>query len=153
MVSGLRTALLLILLYLLPMQVVLASEKVEVLFVQMSGAMEFDGNKITLSDIAPHVVWYTERPDRKSGHMTLDEFLTEWEKGTNSFEVDPPNAVLTLMDASDSPAVIVIRNPIYRGKILTYDVEILNGSIPKTGGPVSLVIDGKVIGIDLGKTL
>jgi hypothetical protein len=150
---NLHTSFILTLVCLLQIPVALASEKTELLFVQMSQAMEFDGHKMTLSDMAPHVVWFTERPDRKSGHIALKAFLKGWETGENSFKADPPNAVLTLMDASDSPSIIVIRNPIYKDNSLTYDVEILDGSIPKSGGPVSLVIDGKILGIDLGKTL
>ncbi len=46
------------------------------------------------------VVWFTDRPVRKSGRMTIDAFLGSWDDP--QFREDPPNAAITAVDGGDA---------------------------------------------------
>ena len=65
-------------------------------------------------------------------------------KGDNSFEADPPNAVLSFLEPGDGApedAVIVIREPRLEASRLSYGIEVLEGTVPAKTGPVTLFID------------
>ena len=76
--------------------------------------------------------------------MTTADFVELWGEGDNSFEADPPNAVLSFVDhGADAPtdAVIVIKKPTLKNGQLSYSVDLLEGAIPMEAGPVTLFID------------
>jgi len=54
---------------------------------------------LTLTGPNSKVIWFTDRPERKSGAADTRVFIANWPKGEDSFEVDPPNAVLVGSDA------------------------------------------------------
>lgn len=145
-----RLAVFLMLFSVLQAPMAVAAEKAEILFIQMSDSMEFDGQSLILSGVKADIVWFTQRPLRKSGHVPLDEFLSHWKNGTDSFETDPPNAVVTIKKPESEPAIVELKNPRLTATSLTYDVTILSGSLPSSTGPVSLVIDGRVAGVNIG---
>ena len=114
------------------------------MFVQTaSGAISTDG-RLTLTGIGPSTLYFSDRPQRIVGHMNTTDFVDLWSVGDNSFESDPPNAVLAFLAAGeDTPddAVVVIRDPQLQDGGLTYSIDILDGSIPEDAGPVTLFID------------
>ncbi len=70
--------------------------------------------------------------------------MNVWGEGENSFVDDPPNAVVSYQDpAHDFPqdTVVVLRDPHLEGGDLTYSVDVLDGTLPKSSGPVALFID------------
>jgi hypothetical protein len=76
--------------------------------------------------------------------MTTEQFIAQWTEGPNSFAEDPPNAVLSYVDAgADIPedAVVVLRDPVAGDGTLTYSIEILDGTLPAESGAVTLFID------------
>lgn len=48
----------------------------------------------TLSGVSSKAIWLTDRPKQESGLANSSIFIANWPMGDNSFEVDPPNAVL-----------------------------------------------------------
>ena len=68
-----------------------------------------------------------------------------WAVGGNSFETDPPNAVLAFLEPNaDAPddAVVVLKEPNLDGAgDLVYTIEVLEGTVPPNAGPVTLFID------------
>lgn len=50
--------------------------------------------RLTISDVNPYILYYTKRPKRLSGQVSLKNFLKAWNKGENSFKNNPPNAIL-----------------------------------------------------------
>ena len=68
-------------------------EEIEEMFVQSAGAVAFRDSTLTLQGISPSVLWFADRPDREVGHVTCEEFVSDWGEGENSFAEDPPNAV------------------------------------------------------------
>ena len=71
--------------------------------------------------------------------MTMEDFLKDWNEGKDNFATDPPNAVLSTFDKDKiTDVVLVLSKPRLKGQDLSYDVSILDGEIPATGGESSL---------------
>jgi hypothetical protein len=77
--------------------------------------------------------------------MSTADFVDLWAIGDNSFETDPPNAVLAFLEpGADAPddAVVVLREPNLDGADdLVYSIELLDGAVPTHAGPATLFID------------
>jgi hypothetical protein len=76
--------------------------------------------------------------------MTTADFVDLWGAGENSFESDPPNAVLSFLEPGGEvpeDTVIVLKNPQLSDGELSYSIEILEGTVPAQTGPVTLFID------------
>ena len=76
--------------------------------------------------------------------MTTADFVDLWAEGDNSFEEDPPNAVLAFLEPGDQApddAVVVIKRPRLENGHLSYSIETLEGTVPTQTGPVTLFID------------
>jgi hypothetical protein len=119
-------------------------EDIEALFVQTAGTLVCDGNLITLQSLSPSTLYFADRPRREVGHMSTQLFVDLWGEGENSFAVDPPNAVLSFSlpeDRTPEEIVVTIRNPSLKGDTLSYEVDVLDGTLPKATGPCALFID------------
>jgi hypothetical protein len=116
----------------------------EFLFVQTAKDIAYKDGVLTLQDVSPVTVFFSDRPQRIVGHVRNDLFLKKWTEGANSFKSDPPNAVLSVFNEKTPPtgAVVVLSNPRSDGKNLTYDVRALKGDLPATGIEGTLFIDG-----------
>ncbi len=114
------------------------------MFVQTAQGMTSDGTTLTLQGITPSTLYFSDRPKRIVGHMTTADFVDLWAEGDNSFQEDPPNAVLAFLEPGDQvpeDAVVVITEPHLEDGQLSYSIEGLEGSIPTQAGPVTLFID------------
>jgi len=120
-------------------------ETEESMFVQTAQGIERDGDALTLLGVTPSTLYFSDRPQRVVGHMTTADFVDLWAIGDNSFESDPPNAVLAFLEpGADVPddAVVVLREPILDGHgDLSYSIDLLEGTVPAKAGPVTLFID------------
>ena len=120
-------------------------ETEESMFVQTAEGIDSDGQTLTLRGITPSTLYFSDRPKRVVGHMSTADFVDLWAIGDNSFETDPPNAVLAFLkpdaDAPDD-AVVVLKQPNLDGAgDLAYSIEVLEGTVPTHTGPVTLFID------------
>src|SRR5215469_4403823 len=89
-------------------------ETEESMFVQTARGVDSDGQSLTLRGITPSTLYFSDRPKRVVGHMSTADFVDLWAIGDNSFESDPPNAVLAFIEpGADAPedAVVVLREP------------------------------------------
>ena len=116
----------------------------EFLFVQTAKNVAYKDGVLTLQEVSPVTVFFSDRPKRIVGHVRNDLFLKKWTEGSNSFKSDPPNAVLSFFDKKAPPngAVVVLSNPRLDGENLAYDVRTLKGALPATGLDGTLFIDG-----------
>jgi hypothetical protein len=120
--------------------------QVTLLFVQNAQGVSLDNGKLTLKGISPTTIYFSDRPERIAGHMTMKEFVPFWTEGKDSFLSDPPNATLSaLSGGSVKDFVVELRNPRLSGDELSYDIRLLEGVLPINDGPCSLFID--VIGM------
>ena len=119
-----------------------AHDEIEALYVQNAHSMSYADGKLTLHTVAPTTLFFSDRPDRVTGHCSTPEFVAGWDQGPESFASDPPNAALSIFhEDSVSDVVVELKNPKLHGSSLTYTVEILDGEMPAVGGPNSLFID------------
>ena len=116
----------------------------EEMFVQIARTVTSDKSTLTLGDVSPSTLYFSDRPERVVGHLTTEQFVDQWSEGPNSFLEDPPNAVLSYVATGNdipSDAVVVLRDPAVSGSSLTYSIEVLEGTVPAESGAVTLFID------------
>jgi hypothetical protein len=120
-----------------------AGKEVSWLFIQTAQSAQFDGKTLTLKNISPSVVMFTDRPARAAEAIPTVTFLTYWGKGgTQSFQSKPPNAGLTsVVDGKLQTATVELTKPHLDGTTLTYQVRVLEGTVPTSGGASSVFID------------
>jgi hypothetical protein len=120
-------------------------ETEESMFVQTAQGIDSAGGTLTLRGVAPSTLYFSDRPKRVVGHMSTADFVDLWAIGDNSFEADPPNAVLSFLEpGGDVPedVVVVLKQPNLDGAgDLAYAIEVLEGTVPAHAGPVTLFID------------
>ena len=116
----------------------------EAMFVQTAQGIESADGTLTLRGITPSTLYFSDRPERVTGQMATTDFVGLWGAGENSFESDPPNAVLSFLEpGADVPedAVVVLTEPRMSGGELSYSIDVLEGAVPAHAGPVTLFID------------
>jgi hypothetical protein len=120
-----------------------ASKATQFLFVQSAKSMSFSNNVLTLHDVAPLTIFFSDRPKRLAGHMRTSSFLSHWKKGANSFKKSPPNATLSIFSPGSTVAEVVVEltEPRLDGKNIAYKTKVLSGKLPTKGGESSLFID------------
>jgi hypothetical protein len=114
------------------------------MFVQTAHATSSDGATLALEGINPATLYFSDRPQRIVGHMTTADFVALWGEGENSFQEDPPNAVLAYLEPGDDvpeDAVVVIREPRLEDDRLVYAIDVLEGTVPAKSAAASLFID------------
>jgi hypothetical protein len=115
---------------------------IEVLYVQTAHAMSAEHGRITLHRLAPSTLFFSDRPDRVTGHIRSTEFVDTWDKGDDSFALTPPNAVLSIFQPDEvQDVVVVLTDPRLTSDTLTYSVQVLDGELPPSGGECALFID------------
>ena len=116
-----------------------SDEKTYFMFIQnaTSGTMKpIDGTDdkylLTLNNISPSTIYFSDRPERVSGQASMQDFLD----GLGFSESNPPNAAIEVLKADNTSDVLVVElfSPIYdeTAMILTYEVTILKDEV--TGG-------------------
>jgi len=125
------------------------AKQADFLFVQNAASMSYANGKLTLKGVSPVTVFFSDRPERIAGNMATSAFVPFWSDGKDSFSKDNPNANLSVLekDKYNADIVVTLSNPVLKGDELSYDVKILEGTMPSSGGPASLFID--VIGMPL----
>ena len=120
-------------------------EDIEAMFVQVAQEATVEGDLLTLHDVGASTLYFSDRPKRVVGHVPSTLFVDMWDEGDNSFQADPPNAVLGFLEPGDDlpdDVVVVIRDPQIEGTSLTYRIEPLEGEPPAHAkGGVTLFID------------
>ena len=87
---------------------------------------------------------FTDRPNREHKYISAEEFVSYWsEDATNSFQFDPPNAVLTSVDDDGVAEVeVVIIGASTDGDNITYTIQNPKLTENATFQDVSLFVDG-----------
>jgi hypothetical protein len=119
-------------------------DSIEALFVQSAHGLTTSNGSVTLHGLAHQTLFFADRPQRVVGHLTSRKFVDEWGEGEDSFEEDPPNAVVSFLEADDvvpEEVTMTISDPQLHGDNLTYKVNVLDGTLPAKAGPCSLFID------------
>lgn len=83
--------------------------------------------RLVMYKVLPNTTWFTDRPERKAGYVSTEQFVADWNKGVNSFAKDSPNAELVTINDDGNlrvqkNAVLELMHPSYQPKtgILIY---------------------------------
>jgi hypothetical protein len=119
-----------------------AKEEVNLLFVQTARGATLADGVLRLNDVSPATLFFSDRPDRVTGHEPTEDFVADWDIGDDSFKVNPPNATLSIL-VGDEPQEIVVElmSPRLDGDDLVYNVKVLDGKQQVSGGVTSIFID------------
>jgi hypothetical protein len=125
------------------------TKQADFLFVQNAASMSYADGRLVLKGVSPVTVFFSDRPERIAGNMATKVFVPFWNDGKDSFAKDNPNANLSVLenDKFNVDIVVTLSKPVLKGDELSYDVKVLEGSMPASGGPASLFID--VIGMPM----
>ncbi len=107
---------------------------------------------LQLDDISNKIILFSDRPNRIVQTQTVDNFIGNWTRGQDSFQLNPPNAALVMLTNNNKEDVFEIElfNPIYdkNQKSLKYEFNVLDNTkipseIPEKLGKIALVIDSQ----------
>ena len=129
--------------------------KVPVMFVQTAQGLTADDNTLRLVNVGEQTLYFSDRPTRLAGHVTMPIYLEEWKAGNgrNDFSKDPPNATLSVYQPGhddNALTVVEISKPVMEGKDLVYSYKLIEGKMPKTGKATALFIDWVAVGGGFG---
>lgn len=112
------------------------------IFVQSAKSVTYDNGRLTLKGVGATTVFFADRPERVTGHMSTRAFVPFWHDGKSSFLMDPPHATLSFLGQGDAGDVVVeLRDPVLKGDDLSYGATVLQGDMPARSGVASLFID------------
>ena len=123
-----------------------AEPKVQLMFVQTAEDIKADAKTLRLVNVTQQTLYFSDRPVRIAGHLTMPAYMDEWKAGAgpDDFASDPPNATLSVYEPGSKEnklIVIEISHPVVDGKDLVYNYKLIEGTMPKTGGAAALFID------------
>jgi hypothetical protein len=117
-------------------------DDIEYMFAQTATGAVIDGGRVTLTGVSPTTLYFSDRPHRLTGHIETSEFVAQWGEGDDSFASDPPNALLSLFETEYvNDVVVVLSDPVASNGDLSYAVQVTEGELVPSTGPVSLFID------------
>ena len=116
------------------------------LFVMSAASGSLEGNKLTMNGV-PNVVYFSDRPNRVAGHMSIDKFIEVWGSQPQSMKSDPPNAVLSVLDPSGKDnAVVELLSVSKDGQSVVFNIRRLDGVASFKFESSSLFIDQIPVG-------
>jgi hypothetical protein len=119
------------------------SDDVEYMFAQTAAGLSINlDGRITLEGVSASTLYFSDRPDRLTGHIPTDEFVSGWGEGPDNFAEDPPNALLSIFEQNEvNDVVVVLTDPKLSEGNLSYAVSVTEGELAPSQGPASLFID------------
>ena len=129
--------------------------KIQLMFVQTADDLKADGKTLRLINVGQQTLYFSDRPVRVAGHLTMPAYMDEWKagEGPDNFGANPPNATLSVYEPGrkdNTLAVVEISRPVMDGKDLVYQYKLINGAMPKGGGATALFIDWIGVGGGVG---
>ena len=92
--------------------------------------------RVTLRGVSATTLFFSDRPERLTGHVPTEEFLASWGVGDDNFAENPPNALLSIFEEDTvNDVVVVLREPVLSGGDMSYAVEVTDGELTPSTGP------------------
>jgi hypothetical protein len=118
------------------------------MFVVNADEAALSNDTLTLAGVSPQVIAFTDRPDRLFGSVSMEELADVWAQGADSFEDDPPNAIVdgTTTDADGTTTqcaveVELVAAPV-PGELEEWTWEVLElarfEGCPEVGAPIDM---------------
>jgi hypothetical protein len=128
------------------------NDKPRFLYVQNAQSMTLSDGTLTLKNVSPLTLFFSDRPKRIAGHMRTEDFIKHWNTGTNSFKASPPNATIAVFrDANHiTDGIVELSDPKVNGPNLSFKVKLLLGKLPAEADELSVFIDSGDAACDVG---
>jgi len=111
------------------------------LFVISGTSGSLDGDTLTLNGV-PNVIYFSDRPARKAGHLSLEKFVAMWDKGDDSFKADPPTATLSVLKKDGAKNTVVeLMSVEQKSGSVVFKISVLEGLIAESFKTLTLFID------------
>jgi len=111
------------------------------LFVISGTSGSLKGDTLILNGV-PNVIYFSDRPARKAGHLSLEKFVESWNKGSDSFKADPPNATLSLLKKEGAEnGVVELMSAEQKSGSVVFKVAVLEGMLTEGFKTLTLFID------------
>ena len=120
------------------------SDSPQFLYTMSAKSGTFKDGVLALNDV-PLVVYFSDRPARISGQLSIQVFEQGWNEQPGSLDSDPPNATLSILgDGEDTNVVVELSDPKVKVKegVISFKVRVLKGELAETFGNSTLFIDG-----------
>src|SRR6266576_5061055 len=106
-----------------------AQNKIQLMFVQTADDLKADGNTLRLVNVGQQTLYFSERPARVAGHLTMPAYLDEWKagEGPDNFSSDPPNATISVYESGNHEntlAAVKISHPEIDGTALVHNYKL-----------------------------
>lgn len=127
------------------------SKNTSYLFVMSGTSGSLDGDNLTLNGV-PSVVYFSDRPARIAGHISLVQFIESWDKGNLNSKKGPPNSTLSVLNKDGVQNIVleILSIELKDGSVILR-VKILDGGHLGEFQESSLFIDNSnAIGVGLG---
>jgi hypothetical protein len=100
--------------------------KIQLMFVQTAEDFKADSKTLRLVNVGQQTLYFSDRPVRVAGHLTMPAYMDEWKAGAgpDDFASDPPNATLSVYEPGSHEnklVVVEISHPVIEGKDMVYD--------------------------------
>jgi hypothetical protein len=128
-------------------------EACDALFVIRAQTMSYDGTHMVLRGTDPNITYFCDRPVREDGYLTIEALRGIMKEAENSFIENPPNAAVSVFgdDGSVSDAVVTLkRTPKVDGETFDFEVTVIDGQLPASGGSVAVFVDP--VGVPMSPT-
>jgi len=124
----------------------------EWLFVHTAVSAKILNATTIVMPVTKKIFAFTDRPYRKQYYMTGQRYADLWtHSGENSFQDDPPNAVLTWVDGEEMKDVeVVITHAVSDSNTITYTINDTSGVIAGDIVDASLFVDGNNSVLSIG---
>ncbi|MEX0385892.1 hypothetical protein [Spiribacter onubensis] len=121
-------------------------DRAEWLFAHTADAVEIQEGNVLIVPMEREIFAFTDRPNRAHQYLNAHEFVALWNDGEDSFENDPPNAVLTWVadgEVHEAEIELVDVAIVDHGRALVYGIDSESAiALPIDASQVSLFIDG-----------
>lgn len=142
-----RSSLVAVLLLALPVTTIAQDASPEVLSETPSYLFVLNGTSGSASDGGlrlegvPSVVFFSDRPERIAGHMSLADFEAAWDAHADSLAADPPNAAISIL-GDEEDVVVEITGLDVEGDTVDLAIVVLDGALPDGGiGAAAVFVD------------
>ena len=129
--------------------------KIQLMFVQTADDFKADGKTLRLINVGQQTLYFSDRPVRVAGHLTMPAYMDEWKagEGPDNFGANPPNATLSVYEPGrndNTLAVVEISHPLIDGKDLVYNYKVIKARCPRAVDATALFIDWIGVGGGVG---
>ncbi len=122
-------------------------DKPQALFVQHADSATLSDGTLTLVGVNNHMIVFADRPFRAASVVPTDKLIEVWNKGSDSFAEDPPNAALIGDVNGEATSLIVeLTDPNLADGNLTFQYTLLEGQDLVTLDKSYVVIDESFMG-------